>query len=362
MANVHVDLPEKEYDVLIENGLLERIGELVAEQWQPRKIALISDSNVAPLYQSKVTEKLAEQQFDVKQYVVPAGEASKSWPIVSELADKMAADHFTRTDAVVALGGGVMGDLAGFIASIYMRGIDFIQIPTSLLSQVDSSVGGKTAIDLGQAKNIIGTFYQPDAVFIDPETLDTLSDRYVAEGYGEIIKTAALDSTEFWQLIESINSVADIRENATKLSELSIGFKARVVMEDEKESGTRQLLNFGHTMGHAIELLANGQLAHGEAISVGMVHIMQVFEDQNLATVGTTAKIRERLEKVGLPTESDLLGTPAFYEKIKNDKKNKNGKLNLVYVQDFGQPEIYTIPTNEVKSFFNEEKTFTQQH
>ncbi|WP_461239816.1 3-dehydroquinate synthase [Paucilactobacillus sp. N302-9] len=362
MAKVHVSLPEKEYDVLIENGLLDRIGQLVKSHWESKKIALISDTNVGPLYQEKVAEKLSHESFDVKSYKVPAGEASKAWQTVAQLADQMANDHFTRSDGVIALGGGVIGDLAGFVASIYMRGISFIQIPTSLLAQVDSSVGGKTAIDLGQAKNIIGTFYQPDAVFIDPNTLATMSDRYVAEGYGEIVKTAALDSTDFWQLIETINSVDDIRQHATRLSELSVGFKARVVMEDEKESGMRQLLNFGHTMGHAIELLANGALAHGEAISVGMVHIMQIFEDQDLATAGVTAAIKDRLQVVGLPTESELLGSDAFYEKIQNDKKNRNGRLNLVYVKDFGEPAIYTVPTNEVRAFFNEEKIFEQIH
>ncbi|WP_442760942.1 3-dehydroquinate synthase [Paucilactobacillus nenjiangensis] len=353
MAKVDVNLTDKNYTVLIENGLLARIGELVAAHWQPRQIALITDTNVGPLYSAKVISKLSKQNFQVHEYVVPAGESSKSWEVASELASKMAADHFTRTDAVIALGGGVMGDLAGFLASTYMRGIDFIQIPTSLLAQVDSSVGGKTAIDLGEAKNIIGTFYQPDAVFIDPETLDTLSDRYVAEGYGEIVKTAALDSVDFWNLIETIDSIADIRGHATELSQRSIGYKAKIVMEDEKEAGNRALLNFGHTMGHAIELLAHGDLAHGEAVSIGMTHIMQVFEEHGMADAGITATIKERFAAVGLPTDSDLLFTDAFYEKILNDKKNRNGTLNLVYVKTFGEPAIYGIPSTSVKDFFN---------
>lgn len=354
MANVEVKLPQTTYTVQIEPGILDRVGELIATQWQTRQIALITDSNVGPLYQDRVVNQLEAAGFTVCPYVVPAGEASKSWPVIADLAAKMAADHFTRSDGVVALGGGVVGDLAGFTASIYMRGISFIQIPTSLLAQVDSSVGGKTAIDLGDAKNIIGTFYQPDAVYIDPNTLDTLTDRYVAEGYGEIVKTAALDSLDFWQLIEQINSIEDIRAHATELSQRSVGYKARIVMADEKEAGQRQLLNFGHTMGHAIELLAHGGLAHGEAISVGMVHIMRVFENLKLTKPGMTAAIENRLQAVGLPTESDLLGSAEFYEKIKNDKKNKNGTLNLVYVEDYGVPHIYGIPTNEVKAFFKE--------
>lgn len=352
MAKVAVELPDKQYVVQIETGLLKQVGALVANVWQIRQIALISDSNVAPLYQSGVEQQLISAGFSVKCYVVAAGEKSKAWPVAADLAAKMAADHFTRTDGVIALGGGVVGDLAGFVASTYMRGIGFIQIPTSLLAQVDSSVGGKTAIDLGEAKNIIGTFYQPDAVFIDPETLATLSDRYVAEGYAEIVKTAALDSREFWQLIEQINTVEDIRQHATELSQRSIGFKARIVMEDEKEAGNRQLLNFGHTMGHAIELLAHGGLAHGEAISVGMVHIMNLFEQRGLAQSGLTQEINGRLTAVGLPTNSELLNTVAFYDKIKNDKKNKNGKLNLIYVAEIGKPKIYPINSDQVQGFF----------
>lgn len=358
MVKVAVNLPAKQYDVQIENGLLATIGELVQRVWQSRQVALISDTNVAPLYQAKVSRQLSEQGFQIHEYVVPAGEASKAWPVAADLATKMAADHFTRSDGVIALGGGVVGDLAGFVASTYMRGISFIQIPTSLLAQVDSSVGGKTAIDLGEAKNIIGTFYQPDAVFIDPETLATLSDRYVAEGYAEIVKTAALDSTDFWALIEQINSIDDIRRYATQLSQRSVGYKARIVMGDEKEAGQRQLLNFGHTMGHAIELLAHGKLAHGEAVSIGMVHLMKVFEDLQLTQPGLTDQIANRLQAVGLPLDSKLLGTAEFYEKIKNDKKNKHGKLNLVYLKKIGQPEIYSIPTDQVKPFFNEEVTF----
>lgn len=354
MAKVVVELPDKHYEVQIKAGLLEQIGLSVTSVWSQRQIALISDTNVAPLYQADVEQQLTSSGFSVKNYVVLAGESSKAWNIAADLTTKMAADHFTRTDGVIALGGGVVGDLAGFVASTYMRGIGFIQIPTSLLAQVDSSVGGKTAIDLGEAKNIIGTFYQPDAVFIDPQTLATLSDRYVAEGYAEIVKTAALDSLDFWHLIKQINSVADIRKYATELSQRSIGFKARIVMDDEKEAGNRQLLNFGHTMGHAIELLAHGKLAHGEAISVGMVHLMAIFEKLGLAKTGLTAAINNRLTVVGLPTNSELLGTSAFYDKIKNDKKNKNGKLNLVYVSKIGEPKIYPIDSDHVRSFFED--------
>lgn len=351
MAKVTVNLPNTQYDVLIEPGLLANVGPLVANQWSARKVALISDSNVAPLYANQVQTQLRDAGFDVKTYVVPAGEASKSWPRAAEIVAQMAQDRFTRSDGVIALGGGVVGDLAGFVASTYMRGLSFIQVPTSLLAQVDSSVGGKTAIDLGETKNIIGTFYQPDLVVIDPETLVTLSDRYLTEGYAEIVKTAALDSLTFWHLIEQINTIDDIRQHAPQLSQMSIRYKAQVVMADVHEAGERQHLNFGHTLGHAIELLAHGQLAHGEAVSVGMVQLMKCFEAHGLVDQLLSERLSGRLAVVGLPTDSELLGTEAFYNKIQNDKKNQGGHLNLVYLSAIGQPAIHTIGSDQIRQF-----------
>jgi len=182
MTTVSVTLPETKYDVLIERGLLKSVGEVVAKQWSARKIALVSDSNVAPLYQEKVAASLESAGFEVHRYVFPAGEASKSLTTLADLAQQMAGDAFNRDDSVIALGGGVTGDLAGLLAASYMRGLAFIQIPTSLLAQVDSSVGGKTAVDLDNIKNIIGAFYEPDLVIVDPDTLAPMKQRDLVEG------------------------------------------------------------------------------------------------------------------------------------------------------------------------------------
>jgi 3-dehydroquinate synthase len=311
---VQVNLPDKRYSVKIERGILDRLGALVAQIWTSRKIAVISDSNVASLYQEQVTKQLNAAGFKVSAYQVPAGEASKNWMEAVRLYRNLMADHFNRTDGVLALGGGVVGDLAGFVASTFMRGLALIQVPTSLLAQVDSSVGGKTAIDLDTGKNLVGTFYQPDAVFVDPDLLTSLSRRYVAEGYAEIVKMAALSGNGFWEIMEQINRPEDILLHAEALISKSIAFKAEVVMDDEKESGRRQILNFGHTIGHAIELLAHGKLAHGEAVSIGMVQLTGLFENYKLSPKGTTAMLERRLQAVGLPVDSTLTGTPDFYE------------------------------------------------
>ena len=348
MEKISVALVSHQYDVLIEPGLLKTAGERIAQIWSPRKIALISDNNVAPLYQKDLAAQLTNQGFEVHCYDFPAGEASKSLAQLQRLSEKLAKANFNRDDAVIALGGGVTGDLVGFLAATYMRGISLIQIPTSLLAQVDSSVGGKTAVDLGTTKNIIGAFYEPALVLIDPQTLTTLPIRDLVEGYGEIVKAAAMVGNGFWRLIEQIDSPAAILKHALELSKFSIQFKADIVMVDEKESGQRQLLNFGHTIGHAIEALSAGELRHGEAISIGTVAICRAFEAAGKTAPGTTQKITARLTAVGLPITSPWLASNRVLELIKHDKKNHNGYLNLVYVKEIGVPTILKVPTNQI--------------
>ncbi|MCI2019109.1 MAG: 3-dehydroquinate synthase [Lentilactobacillus buchneri] len=353
MKIIEVNLPDHSYNVEIETGILNCTGQLVSSVWSERKIALVSDSNVASLYQERVAGALESVGFTVHNYQFPAGEASKSLGVLADLTRDMAADGFTRDDGVIALGGGVTGDLAGFLAATYMRGISLIQIPTSLLAQVDSSVGGKTAVDLDTTKNIIGSFYQPDLVIIDPETLNTLDRRDLVEGYGEIVKVAALTDGKLWDLVQDINSPEDILANAEELSRLSIQYKADVVMGDEKEGGLRQVLNFGHTIGHAIEALADGDLRHGEAVSIGMVAITRIFEEKGLTQAGVNQKLIDRLQAVGLPITSPLLDSDAVFDKIKNDKKNHAGHLNLIYLHQIGGPAIKSIPSEGIRDFLN---------
>lgn len=352
MSTIPVKMPNQRYDVVIEDGLLKTLGERVRQVWSPRKVAIITDDNVGPLYLDQVTNELTESGFTVVTAVVPHGEHSKSLAQLEELAQQLAAASFNRTDSLLALGGGVVGDLTGLLASVYMRGIDFIQVPTSLLAQVDSSVGGKTAVDVAQVKNLLGTFYQPDLVLIDPQTLKTLPQRDLVEGYGEVVKAGALVGGDFWSLILQINSPATILQEAAKLIHFALEFKVQVTSQDEREGGQRQLLNFGHTIGHGVESLANGDLRHGEAVSLGLIAISTIFADQD-ETHEVLEKLRDRLEVVGLPVTSPLLADDGLMDKIKNDKKNRHGYLNVVYLTAIGQPKIEKISLTDLAAKIN---------
>ena len=354
MTVITVSLEKKQYQVKIDRRLHQEIGQAVSLVWTPRRIALLTDSHVGPLYLTAVQQQLEMSGFEVLPLQVPAGESSKSLKTVGELIGKMAEKGFTRDDGLIALGGGVIGDLGGVVASLYMRGIALIQIATSLTAQVDSSVGGKTAINLSHTKNIAGTFYQPDLVLVDPTYLDTLADRDLVEGYAEVVKTSVLAGGSFFDLTGRIYGVTDIRDNAEELSTRAVAYKAQVVMADEKEAGQRQFLNFGHTIGHAIELLAHGELRHGEAVAIGMIAISSRMTRDGLTPASLTAALRARLETVDLPTTSDLIGTPAFFKHMVNDKKNRGGRLNLVVLKDIGQPMIVQKAIVDMPDFINE--------
>ncbi|ADG41500.1 MULTISPECIES: 3-dehydroquinate synthase [Leuconostoc] len=351
MTTVHVSFDNKTYDVKINSQLHHRIGKEIADVWSPRKVALITDSHVGPLYLIDTQKQLEQAGFDVLPLQVPAGETSKSLVVAGELISQMAEAGFTRGDGLIALGGGVIGDLGGVVASLYMRGIAFIQIATSLTAQVDSSVGGKTAVNLGQTKNIAGTFYQPDLVLVDSSYLDTLTDRDLVEGYGEVVKTSALDSSDFFEFTGKIQSILDIRVNAQELSKRAIAYKAKIVMADEKEAGQRQYLNFGHTIGHAIELIARGELRHGEAVAIGMVAMTSRMARDGISKNELTVALKQRLEVVGLPTDSQLIGTPDFFERLINDKKNHGGVLNLVALESIGKPTLILKKVSDMPEF-----------
>jgi len=340
---IQVTLPNTQYDVIIETGLRYAIGEQLAKIWSPRQVMVVTDEHVAPHYLADTVRDLTNHGFAVSEAILPAGESTKSLTVVETLIAQMAAAGFTRQDGIIALGGGVIGDVTGVTASLYMRGIALAQIATSLTAQVDSSVGGKTAVNLATVKNVMGTFYQPDLVLIDPEYLETLPDRDLVEGYAEVVKMSALAGGDFWQFTGKIQTIADIRANAPALISQSVQYKADIVMADEKEAGVRKYLNFGHTIGHAIELMAHGELRHGEAVAIGMVAISDRFERDGVAGLGLTNQLVDRLVAVGLPVFSPLVGAPDFYNHLKNDKKNNAGTLQLVALTQIGEPTI--VPT-----------------
>ena len=277
--------------------------------------------------------------------------------MANNLYEFLADQQFTRSDAIIALGGGVVGDLASFVASTYMRGIAFVQIPTSLLAQVDSSIGGKTAVNSSKAKNMIGTFAQPDGVMIDPETLNSLPELRVREGIAEIIKCGAISDASLWQDLEKLTGLQDLLEHSEAIISKALNVKKTVVEEDEFDNGSRLLLNFGHTIGHAIENTAGyGKISHGEAVAIGMVQISQTAEEKGLSPKGITDEIKAMNQKYGLPNAYQPWEAEKFYSAITHDKKARGDSLNIILLDEIGQARIQKIKLIEIKDFLIEGK------
>lgn len=343
---------ENGYEILISDGILSNCGELIRKVSSAQKVLIISDSNVFPLYGERVKNSLTDAGFEVWDFVFPAGEGSKNLDTVSDMIKALCEAQLSRSDLVVALGGGVTGDMAGFASAIYLRGIDFVQIPTSLLSQVDSSVGGKTGCDLSFGKNLVGAFHNPKLVLIDPETLDTLPDRYKRDGIGEIIKCGCIRSQS---LFEKLEGCADFEEIKTDAIFQCVDIKRIVVENDFTEKGERMLLNFGHTLGHAVEKEQNfSGLAHGEAVGVGMFYITRASEKENLTENGTAERIEALLKKFGLPTTCEI-ETERLISAMLHDKKRRGDKINLVLLHRIGDAFTQKVALNHLGEFFREE-------
>ena len=342
------------YSVILENGLLDRVGEMALQTRKPGSQAmLISETNVYPLYGERVKASLEKAGFAVSTFVFPAGEASKQLSTVLEMYSALARQGFTRTDFIVTLGGGVTGDMGGFAAATFLRGMPFLQVPTTLLSQVDASVGGKTGVDLPVGKNLVGAFHQPEAVLTDPETLATLPERFFRDGMGEVIKYGLIQDTELWEELEGMDgSVQSILEHAESIISHSCLVKRDHVVADELDNGIRLYLNFGHTIGHAIEATAGyGQVMHGEAVSMGMVQLSRVAEEKGLMPKGISQQIEEMCRKFGLPVVYENWDKEALYQALTHDKKARGTNLKLVIVPELGQAAIHQIPLQEMKDF-----------
>ncbi len=339
----------KGYDILIEKGILSSCGAYIRAVSQAEKVCLISDSNVCEFYGETVEKQLKAAGFEVFTFVFPAGEASKTTDTVIQMAEFLAEKELTRKDLVVALGGGVTGDMAGLAAAVYLRGIDFVQIPTSLLAQVDSSVGGKTAVDLPQGKNLFGAFHQPVLVLIDPDTLDTLPPHYFADGMAEAIKMGCIKSASLFEKIEKNDAhgiIEDIIYECVKR-------KAEVVERDEKEQGERALLNFGHTAGHAIEKLHNfTTISHGEAVGIGMVLLCEAGERNGLTQAGCAKRIAAVLKQYGLQT-ADTHPLDEIVAAMRSDKKRTGSAIKLVLLHQIGDGYIHPVPFDTVPAFFD---------
>ncbi|MEX2785214.1 3-dehydroquinate synthase [Streptococcus sp. H49] len=351
--NLRVNLSSNPYDIIIDRHSLAKAGEWVSSIWQPQKIAVITDNHVGSLYAEKVKLSLEDAGFDVVVFDFLEGEASKSLTTVNKAYEFLVEQSLTRSDGIVALGGGVVGDLAGFVASTYMRGLHFLQIPTSLTAQVDSSIGGKTGVNTVFAKNMVGTFAQPDGVLIDPETLKTLGRRELIEGMGEVIKYALIADPELWQELLSMDgSVQSILDHADSIIYRSCNVKRDLVVEDEFDNGKRLYLNFGHTIGHAVEATAGyGQVMHGEAVAIGMVQMARAAEKKGLMPAGIADDIAAMCQKFGLPTVYQPWDVNKLYDALRHDKKARGSSIKTVIVPELGRAAINQIPLEEMKDY-----------
>lgn len=385
MKTLHVDLPNKEYDILIEKGLLDRSGEQI-RQVCPRsdKLFVVTDSNVGPLYAARLEASLKKSGFSVHISTVLAGESAKCPENLIFLWEEALEFGLTRTDAVVALGGGVVGDLAGFCAATVLRGVNFVQIPTTLLAQVDSSVGGKVAIDLAHGKNLAGCFWQPKLVIMDPEVLKTLENSTFFDGMAEVIKYGCLFDEDFFHFLFAHPSRKEIMEHIEYVLYQCCDFKRKVVVEDELDTGRRMLLNFGHTLGHAYELMGHYQrYTHGQAVAAGMVMALKLGEKLGVtrdrpgidpgfspaesgeeagADRGKTgvrpgsarAALVTLLDRFHLPTHLPGDGTH-YAAAIGLDKKGSGETITLVLLQKMGNGILYPMKKTALLELLKEE-------
>ena len=343
---LNVDLGERSYPITIGAGLLSDPA-LLGQHIAGRKVAIVTNTTVAPLYLEQVAAPLRAAGRDVHAIILPDGEEHKNWASLMQVFDALLANKCDRKTTLVALGGGVIGDLTGFAAASYMRGVPFVQIPTTLLSQVDSSVGGKTGLNHPLGKNMIGAFYQPRAVLADTATLATLPARELSAGLAEVIKHGAIIDAAFFEWIEHNIGALMARQPQALAHAISRSceIKADVVRQDEREGGLRAILNFGHTFGHAIEAgLGYGQWLHGEAVGCGMVMAAELSHRAGLVDAATVARMRALVAAAGLPTEAPDLGVERWLELMEVDKKNEGGAIKFILMKPLGSPSIQGVP------------------
>ncbi|HEX5344138.1 MAG TPA: bifunctional shikimate kinase/3-dehydroquinate synthase AroKB [Duganella sp.] len=343
---LNVDLGERSYPISIGPALLGD-GAALARHVNGSKVAIVSNATVAPLYLERIESGLRNAGKQVTTVILPDGEEHKNWSSLMAIFDKLLETKADRKTTLIALGGGVIGDLTGFAAASYMRGVDFIQVPTTLLSQVDSSVGGKTGINHPLGKNMIGAFYQPRAVIADTSTLETLPARELSAGLAEVIKYGAVIDLAFFEWIEANIGKLMARDKGALAYAIarSCEIKADVVRQDEREGGLRAILNFGHTFGHAIEAgMGYGAWLHGEAVGCGMVMAADLSHRMGLIDAATVERVRKLVAAAGLPTKAPDLGVAKWLEAMEVDKKNEGGAIKFILMNPLGSPKITNAP------------------
>lgn len=342
---INIDIKNSgSYTVKIGSGLLDTIGEEIKVLGKASKVCIVTDSNVSELYGGRVGDKIKAAGFDTCNFVFPFGEQSKNLNVYRDLVEMLCENRFTRSDLIVALGGGVVGDLAGFAAATFQRGIRYIQVPTTLLAAVDSSVGGKTAVDLTNGKNQVGCFYQPSLVLCDPDTLATLPEEQYRCGCAEVIKYAILRSREFYDDLMKLPASEQLEHVISTCVEM----KKLYVQEDEFDTGARMFLNLGHTIGHAVETLSSYTTLHGQAVAIGMASIARSAVHNGICSEKTLSDILAILEKYGLPTENPYPAADIIKVML-SDKKLIGGNLNLIVPEEIGKCKIVAVKTEELE-------------
>ncbi len=337
------------YPILTGAGLLQSIGTRLAEIAKPCRVMLVTDENVAPLYLDTVRDSLASAGFSVHPHVVPAGENSKSIPVLGELLEAMCEAHLTRSDLAAALGGGVIGDLTGFAAGCYLRGIRFVQLPTTLLAAVDASVGGKTAVNLVHGKNLAGLFHQPIGVYCDTGTLNTLTPHTLADGAAEAIKTGILGDGALFAIYES----GDPAQSYEEIIARAVAYKAKIVAEDPTEKGVRKLLNLGHTAAHAIEILSDFSVSHGHAVAIGTAIVTRAAQKRGMLGSDAAARIIYTLRRAQLPTECPY--TAAQMAQIAAlDKKAAGTGITVILPVRIGECVMQKMPLADLEALFSD--------
>ena len=350
IENLIVGLEQRSYPITIGDGILDQIGNCLSSVNFPKRIAVITNSEIGSLYFRSLGKSLLENGFVVELIEIPEGESAKNLNTLNQIFEQLIKGKFDRSSGLLALGGGVVGDITGFAAATYLRGIPFVQVPTTLLAQVDSSVGGKTAVNHALGKNLIGAFYQPSLVQVDVRTLQSLPEREYSSGLAEVIKYGIIRDDQFFTWIEDNQSEIRRKDPSVlmQMVKISCQIKADVVEIDERESGLRAILNFGHTYGHAVETLSGyGIVRHGEAVSQGMLVAAAIAREMDLCTIDEIRRIRHLLRSFNLPTRIPEFPIPAILEVMARDKKVKNGVLRLVLNKRIGDCLVREVDNPE---------------
>ena len=335
------------YPILTGSGLLDRLGAEVAALTSPCRVMIVSDTNVAPLYLDRASKSLADAGFSVHTHTVPAGEPSKCIAEFGRLLEAFAAAHMTRTDLAVALGGGVIGDLTGFAAGCYLRGIRFVQCPTTLLAAVDASVGGKTAIDLEHGKNLAGVFHQPIGVYCDIDSLKTLTPHEIQDGSAEAIKHGILDDPALFSIYETGDPMQSMEEIIVR----SVIYKSKIVTEDPNEKGVRKLLNLGHTPAHAIERLSNFEISHGHAVAIGLSIMSRAAVKRGYLESNAGTRILNAIKRANLPTKCPF-GAHEMAEIAALDKKAAASEITVILPEAIGKCRMEKLPLTVLEALF----------